>query len=164
MSRVSHRHLNSTGISRQRSKGQPPAVLAGLRCAQNIQSHLKTIRLTRVHGRAVQDFLTLDGGRVRSFRGFFRICKKKKRSNIWLSATSSGHFLQFNNQCLYINDSLSPSAVPQIISAVSGMKLESGFAYRGSEPQPDIGRASQTHIHDSTEIFLPRVLQPLPAE
>lgn len=43
--------------------------------------------------------------------------------------------------------------MPQIISAISGMKLESGFAYRCSEPQPDIGRTSQTHIHDSTEIF-----------
>lgn len=60
---------------------------------------------------------------------------------------------QFNNHCLYSNDSLSPPAVPQIISAISGMKLESGFAYRRSEPQPDIGRTSQTHIHDSTEIF-----------
>ncbi len=43
--------------------------------------------------------------------------------------------------------------MPQIISAISGMKLESGFAYHCSEPQPDIGRTSQTHIHDSTEIF-----------
>lgn len=67
--------------------------------------------------------------------------------------TGSGHFPQFNNHSLYSNDSLSPLAMPQIISAISGMKLESGFAYRCSEPQPDIGRTSQTHIHDLTEIF-----------
>lgn len=43
--------------------------------------------------------------------------------------------------------------MPQIISAISGMKLESGFAYLCSKPQPDIGRTLQTHIHDSTEIL-----------
>lgn len=67
--------------------------------------------------------------------------------------TGSGHFPQFNNHCLYSNDSLSPLAMALIISAISGMKLESGFAYHCSEPQSDIGRTSQTHIHDSAEIF-----------
>lgn len=68
--------------------------------------------------------------------------------------TVPGHFPQFNNHCLYSNDSLSPLAMAQIISAISGMKLESGSAYHCSEPRSDIGRTSQTHIHDSTEIFL----------
>lgn len=67
--------------------------------------------------------------------------------------TGSGHFPQFNNHCLYSNYSLSPLAMLQIISAIGGMNLQSGFAYCRSEPQPDIGRTSQTRIHDLTQIF-----------
>lgn len=63
MSRMSPRDLNSTGIYERRSKGQPPAVLAGPRYARNIQSHLKTIRLNHLRRRAESTvrFLTLDG-------------------------------------------------------------------------------------------------------
>lgn len=63
MSRMSPRDLNSTGIYERRSKGQPPAVLAGPRYVRNIQSHLKTIRLNHLCRRAESTvrFLTLDG-------------------------------------------------------------------------------------------------------
>lgn len=52
MSGMSHCDLNSSSMYSQRSKGQAPAVLGGLHYAQNIQSHLKTIRLNHLHERA----------------------------------------------------------------------------------------------------------------
>lgn len=51
MSWISPYDLNSTTMYKCRSKGQPPAVLAGLYYIQNIQSHLETIWLNHPHER-----------------------------------------------------------------------------------------------------------------
>lgn len=82
MSSMSPCDLNSSSIYELRSKGQPPAVPASLRYVQNIQSHLKTIRLNlqeRAENRG--RFLTLD----RLELGPLEVVKAGGKT-IWLSA------------------------------------------------------------------------------